>query len=146
MMHFCGGMTQLFTNITLDGLGEVATFLKGLTQKQNVVLFYGHMGAGKTTFIKTFCRELGVRDEVSSPTFSLVNEYQSSDGKPVYHFDFYRLEDVEEAYDMGYEEYVYSTNVCLIEWPQKIDGLLPDEVISFTIEGVGDTRNIKIEY
>lgn len=139
-------MIKHFKDIKIDGLEEVASFLKTLTEQQNVVLFNGHMGAGKTTFIKTFCKLLGVADEVSSPTFSLVNEYQSAEGQTLYHFDFYRLEDIEEAYDMGYEEYLYSPHICLIEWPEKIEELLPENAIVFHIEGIGNTRNIKIEH
>lgn len=139
-------MVKHFEEIKINGLAEVSSFLKSIVKQNNVVLFYGHMGAGKTTFIKTFCAVMGVTDEVSSPTFSLVNEYQLAEGQPLYHFDFYRLENIEEAYDMGYEDYLFSQHVCLIEWPEKIDELLPENAIKFTIEGTGDVRNIKIEY
>lgn len=90
-----------------------------------IYLFYGEMGAGKTTLIKAICKELGITDEVTSPTFSIVNEYEGTDG-PVYHFDFYRLKQHSEALDMGYEEYFYSGNYCFIEWPEKIADLVPD--------------------
>lgn len=90
-----------------------------------IYLFYGEMGAGKTTLIKAICKELGITDEVTSPTFSIVNEYEGTDG-PVYHFDFYRLKNHSEALDMGYEEYFYSGNYCFIEWPEKIADLVPD--------------------
>ncbi|PAW92638.1 tRNA (adenosine(37)-N6)-threonylcarbamoyltransferase complex ATPase subunit type 1 TsaE [Mucilaginibacter sp. MD40] len=90
-----------------------------------IYLFYGEMGAGKTTLIKAICKELRITDEVTSPTFSIVNEYEGTDG-PVYHFDFYRLKQHSEALDMGYEEYFYSGNYCFIEWPEKIADLVPD--------------------
>ena len=92
---------------------------------ERVVLFKGSMGAGKTTFIKSICRALKVQDSINSPTFSIVNEYRSGDGNPIYHFDFYRIESEEEAFDFGYEEYFYSGALCLVEWPEKIRNLLP---------------------
>jgi len=92
---------------------------------KNIVLFHGTMGAGKTTFIKAMAKQLGVNDMASSPTFSLVNEYSTNSGKPVYHFDLYRLNNEEEAYDMGIDEYFYSGNLCLIEWPEKTPNLIP---------------------
>ena len=94
--------------------------------KNRIFLFYGSMGAGKTTFIKALCEALGVTDTTSSPTFSIVNEYDSPQ-RPVYHFDFYRLRDEQEAFDMGYEEYLYSGHYCFIEWPEKIPNLLPPD-------------------
>lgn len=94
--------------------------------KNRIFLFYGSMGAGKTTFIKALCEALGVTDTTSSPTFSIVNEYDSPQGH-VYHFDFYRLRDEQEAFDMGYEEYLYSGHYCFIEWPEKIPNLLPPD-------------------
>ena len=95
--------------------------------KEPVILFKGEMGAGKTTFIKTICKALDITDEVSSPTFSIVNEYYSPVQDRVFHFDFYRLEDEEEAYDFGYEEYLFSGQICLVEWPEKISNLLPQK-------------------
>jgi tRNA threonylcarbamoyladenosine biosynthesis protein TsaE len=101
---------------------------------RKVFAFYGEMGAGKTTFIKAVCRELGVADVVNSPTFALVNEYLSATtGETVYHFDFYRIRDLREAYDLGVEEYFYSGAVCLIEWPEKIEALLPDDAVRLSI-------------
>jgi tRNA threonylcarbamoyladenosine biosynthesis protein TsaE len=90
-----------------------------------VIVFYGEMGAGKTTLIKAICRRLKCLGTASSPTFSLVNEYATEDGNTVYHFDFYRIRTIDEVYDMGYEEYLYSGHTCLIEWPEKISELLP---------------------
>ncbi|MFB9844107.1 tRNA (adenosine(37)-N6)-threonylcarbamoyltransferase complex ATPase subunit type 1 TsaE [Mucilaginibacter ginsenosidivorans] len=99
---------------------------------EKIFLFYGDMGAGKTTFIKSLCRCLGVTEQTSSPTFSIINEYQATALK-IYHFDFYRLKKEDEALDMGYEEYFYSGNYCFIEWPEKIAGLLPDHYIRVDI-------------
>jgi len=93
--------------------------------KSKILLFYGEMGAGKTTLIKEICSLLDIEDKISSPTFSLVNEYKSRQGESVYHFDFYRIEDEEEAMDIGFEEYIDSGKWCLIEWPQNIENLLP---------------------
>ncbi len=98
-----------------------------------VIAFRGEMGAGKTTFIKALCHYLGVNDNVSSPTFSIVNEYHTEQGKHIYHFDFYRIDDIREAIDMGYHVYFESGNFCFIEWPEKIESLLPDEVLNVEI-------------
>ena len=97
------------------------------TSKSKMLLFYGEMGVGKTTLIKEICKELGTEDVANSPTFSLVNEYHTANKKIVYHFDFYRIEDENEAYDIGIEDYFYSEAWCLIEWPQNIENLLPLE-------------------
>ena len=98
-----------------------------------VFAFYGKMGAGKTTFIKAICEELGVDDVITSPTFAIVNEYTAQDG-PVYHFDFYRIKKIEEVYDMGFEDYFYSGALCLIEWPELIEEVLPEDALKVTIE------------
>ena len=100
---------------------------KGLDYK--IWIFDGEMGAGKTTLIKSICKNLGVIDEVSSPTFSIVNEYKTVDGTTVYHFDFYRVKSIEEVYDMGVEDYFSSGNICLIEWPEKIKEILENEIV-----------------
>ena len=110
-----------------------------------VFAFYGKMGAGKTTFIKAVCEELGVDDVITSPTFAIVNEY-TAQGAPVYHFDFYRIKKLEEVYDMGYEEYFYSGSLCFIEWPELIESLLPDDAVRVSIEEQPDgTRLVKYE-
>ena len=137
-------MEKTFKNIALSELPKVAKELILLLDKSKVVLFYGHMGAGKTTFINVLCKELGIVDDTSSPTFSIVNEYITSSNETIYHFDFYRLKTEMEAYDLGYEDYLYSGNLCLIEWPEKIASLLPDDVIEFHINGMGDLREIKM--
>jgi len=120
--------------ITANGLMEN----KGL-----VIAFYGKMGAGKTTFIKALCEELGVEDVITSPTFAIVNEYSLPSQGALYHFDFYRIKKLEEVYDMGYEDYFYSGNLCLIEWPELIEELLPEYALRVTIEEQPDgTRTI----
>lgn len=101
-----------------------------------VVLFNGLMGAGKTTFIKALCKSLGVKDITSSPTFSLVNEYETPDGQRIYHFDLYRINAEVEALDMGIEEYLYSGNWCFIEWPEKIPNLFPPNVTTINIREI----------
>ncbi|MBS1534754.1 MAG: tRNA (adenosine(37)-N6)-threonylcarbamoyltransferase complex ATPase subunit type 1 TsaE [Bacteroidetes bacterium] len=107
---------------------------------QKVILFFGEMGAGKTTFIKSFVKKLGVENTTSSPTFSLVNEYQDGNGNPLYHFDVYRLKTEAEAYDMGIDEYLYSGHWCLIEWPEKIPTLIPNEHSVIKIKTLSDGR------
>ena len=108
------------------------------TSPNKVVLFNGLMGAGKTTFIKALCKHLGVKDVTTSPTFSLVNDYQTPEGKSIYHFDLYRINSEIEALDMGIEEYLYSGNCCFIEWPEKIPNLLPEK---FTTVNIRETES-----
>lgn len=103
------------------------------TQGVTVYAFYGRMGAGKTTFISAVCSVLGVGDDVASPTFTIVNEYRASDGTPVFHFDFYRIEKLSEVLDIGYEEYLDSGGLCLMEWPEKIEELLPEDALRVSI-------------
>ena len=100
---------------------------------RNVFAFYGEMGAGKTTFIKAICSVLGVTETITSPTFSIVNEYEKSEGEPIFHFDFYRIKNIEEAYDFGYEDYFYSGHLCFIEWPELVEPLLPENVVKVQI-------------
>lgn len=114
-------------------LVKAVQFLQAHLHNQKILLFYGEMGAGKTTFIKAFCAALNVEDTVSSPTFSIVNEYRYPDGN-IYHFDFYRLKNQTEALDLGVEEYLYSGAYCLIEWPEKIPDLLPETYLKINIE------------
>ncbi len=129
----------------VDDLPRVAKRLLELGKDYPVWLFEGEMGAGKTTLIRAICEELGVEDNVSSPTFSLVNEYLSASGETLYHFDFYRLEDEEEALEIGIEEYFYSGNRCFVEWPSMIPSLLPDDALNIEIEVVdGGERTITL--
>ena len=112
-----------------------------------VFALYGKMGAGKTTFIKALCQELGVEDVVTSPTFAVINEYRSDiAGELIYHFDFYRIKKLEEVYDMGYEDYFYSGALCFIEWPELVEELLPGNTIKVTIEELEDgSRKLTME-
>ena len=106
----------------------------------HVFAFYGKMGAGKTTFVKAICEELGVKDVITSPTFAIINEYTSSTqgGSPIFHFDFYRIKKLEEVYDMGYEDYFYCGALCFIEWPELIEELLPDDAVRVSITEQSD--------
>ena len=119
---------------SLKLLGKTAKNLITQFPDQRVFAFYGKMGAGKTTFIQAVCRELGTPDNVTSPTFALINEYKTESGDSIFHFDFYRIKDLEEAYDLGYEDYFYSGNYCLIEWPEKIETLLPLNYVEVKIK------------
>lgn len=122
----------------LDGIRQAAReFIQHIGQS-HVFAFYGKMGAGKTTFIKAVCKELGVEDVITSPTFAIVNEYSTSTGEVLYHFDFYRIKKLEEVYDMGYEDYFYSGCLCFIEWPELVEELLPDDAVAVTIEELAD--------
>lgn len=129
------------TNFTyqIDDLPSVAKKLIASIGSRNIFLFHGEMGAGKTTLIKALCKELGVVDNVTSPTFSIVNEYKIPTGK-IFHFDFYRLKNQTEALDMGYEEYFYSGEYCFIEWPGMIPDLIPDEHIDISIKVLSGTE------
>jgi tRNA threonylcarbamoyladenosine biosynthesis protein TsaE len=119
---------------SLDSIHEAAReFIKNMG-KGHVFAFYGKMGAGKTTFIKAICEELGVEDVITSPTFAIVNDYTSTkDDSHIFHFDFYRIKKLEEVYDMGYEDYFYSGNLCFIEWPELIEEILPGDAVKVTI-------------
>jgi tRNA threonylcarbamoyladenosine biosynthesis protein TsaE len=126
---------------SLDEIENIAREL--IAQKPNkVILFHGEMGAGKTTFIKQLAKELGVTEATSSPTFSLVNEYQTTDNQAVYHFDFYRLKTEMEALDMGVEEYLYSGNWCFIEWAEQIPNLIPETHSVITIQELADGKRL----
>ena len=127
---------------SLDNIQEAAkTFLQNMGNA-HVFAFYGKMGVGKTTFIKALCEQLGVEDVITSPTFALVNEYTSGKGEPIYHFDFYRIKKIEEVYDMGYEDYFYSGNLCFLEWPELIEDLLPEDAVKVTITEKEDGSRI----
>jgi tRNA threonylcarbamoyladenosine biosynthesis protein TsaE len=127
-------MRLLCTARKEDELERAAEVLRDEFKNNRMFIFSGAMGSGKTTFIKYICKVLGVKSGISSPTFSLVNEYECTNGSVVYHFDFYRIKDIQEAYDIGYEEYFYSGNYCFIEWPEKIPGLIPLDAVEIKIE------------
>ena len=128
----------------LDKLSETANHLVQLSGSCRIWLIHGEMGAGKTTLIKSICEQLGVEDNVTSPTFSIINEYQSTK-EPVYHFDFYRVSSIEEALKAGVEDYFYSGHYCFIEWPEIILPILPRHYLIVSIEeGVGENRKYKL--
>ena len=118
----------------IEQLPEVARNLLDAFSEERFFAFFGKMGVGKTTLIKELCAVLGVKDIVCSPTFAIVNEYSDRDDEPVYHFDFYRLKSVAEAYDIGYEEYFYSGCYCFTEWTEKVEELLPEHYVRVEIE------------
>ena len=118
---------------SLDTIRDAAKQFVAAMGDSRVFAFYGKMGAGKTTFIKALCTELGVEDIITSPTFAIVNEYTDGQGDPIYHFDFYRIKKLEEVYDMGYEDYFYNGGMCLIEWPELIEQLLPEDAVKVSI-------------
>ena len=122
-----------------DELPMVAEQVIDARDGRSVVALFGPMGAGKTTLVSAIMEHLGSADTVTSPTFALVNQYYTADEQPVYHFDFYRINSLAEAFDMGYEEYFYSGDLCLVEWPEKIEGLLPDDVMVVRIEPLDET-------
>ena len=122
--------------IKINSLSEISSAAKQFVAAMGdntIFAFYGHMGAGKTTFIKAICEELGVEDVITSPTFAIVNEYTDGKGEPVYHFDFYRIKKQEEVYDIGFEDYVESGSVCLMEWPELIEDILPADTVKVRI-------------
>ncbi len=128
---------------SLDELNVAAKELISAFNDDRVFAFYGKMGAGKTTFIQSICRALGSDDNVTSPTFALINEYNTAELDSIFHFDFYRIKDIEEAFDLGYEDYIYSGSYCLIEWPEMIEPLLPEKMVEVKIEvQEDDTRLI----
>ena len=130
---------------TLSDLNVIADKFLHLTRGKKIFAFFGPMGVGKTTFIKALCNELGVVEIVTSPTFALVNEYQTSSGEAIYHFDFYRIEKIEEVYDFGYEDYFFSGNYCFIEWPDKVAEILPENIVFVQmIENEDGSRTINI--
>ncbi|MCQ2184547.1 MAG: tRNA (adenosine(37)-N6)-threonylcarbamoyltransferase complex ATPase subunit type 1 TsaE [Bacteroidales bacterium] len=122
----------------VDDLQRAAREFLSLIGDTERVAFFAPMGAGKTTFITALCKELGVSDPVCSPTFTIINEYLTAAGKPIYHFDFYRLTKISEAYDIGVEDYFYSGNLCLMEWPENIEDILPDDTLRVTIKILED--------
>ena len=137
-------MEKIFS---LNQINKIASELTEIIKKENitVIAFYGKMGAGKTTLIKQLCQQLGVIDVVQSPTFAIINVYQTRDGEEIYHFDFYRLQKIEDAINIGSEDYFYSGNLCLIEWPEIVEPLLPDNTLTVQLEIIDEnTRKISI--
>lgn len=127
----------------LDGIKAAAQQFAEAMGVRRVFAFYGGMGAGKTTFIKAVCEEMGISDVITSPTFAIVNEYSDDErGLMVYHFDFYRIKKLEEVYDMGYEEYFYSGGYCFIEWPELIEEILPADAVKVSIEELADGSRV----
>ena len=136
-------MIEFKINKLSDIEGVALRFLKKFTNP-TIFAFYGEMGSGKTTFIKELCKQLGTIDNITSPTFSIVNHYKTKFKGDIYHFDFYRIESKEEAFDLGYEEYFYDKNYCFIEWPELIEELLPENCIKvYIIEENDETRTLK---
>ena len=131
---------------SVEELSQVSEYLLSLREESDIVAFYGPMGAGKTTLIKNLCHRMGVTDEVNSPTFAIVNEYVTMEGESVYHFDFYRIKKLEEVYDIGYENYFYSGNLCLLEWPEMIEPLMPEKFIrvDIALANTDDSRRIVV--
>ncbi len=137
----------------LSDLPSVAASILRLAGPSRLFAFYGCMGAGKTTLIAHFAKALGCTDHIHSPTFGLVNEYLSGHGDPLYHFDFYRIENIEEAYDIGYETYFFSGDYCFLEWPERVEALLPDDTVKVRLNEIEDgevknrkNRKIIVEY
>ena len=127
-----------------DELPEVARVIIDSLEGRSVVAFFGRMGAGKTTLIREIVALLGSDDNVTSPTFAIVNQYSTPDSGSVFHFDFYRLDRPEEVFDIGYEEYFYSGDLCLVEWPEKIEGLLPEDTMTVTIATDPDDDKVRV--
>ncbi len=133
--------------IIINNLGNIREAARAFIDAigdHKVFAFYGSMGAGKTTFVKAICEELGVEDVITSPTFAIINEYSSREGV-IYHFDFYRIKKLEEVYDMGYEDYFYSGALCFIEWPELIEEVLPEDAVKVSIrENADGSRTVQL--
>jgi tRNA threonylcarbamoyladenosine biosynthesis protein TsaE len=132
-------------NFTLQQIYEVATTVAQQTKKQAVLALHGEMGAGKTTFTQALCTALGVEDAVSSPTYSIINQYKTNQGQTIYHMDLYRLKDEEEAVNAGVEDCLYSGNICIVEWPEILPQLLPQNTLHITIAYV-DSNTRKLSF
>ena len=136
---------HILTIESIDTIHDTARQFIGLIGERTIFAFNGKMGAGKTTFIKAICEVMGVKETVNSPTFSIVNEYEAADGRIIYHFDCYRITNTQEALDLGAEDYLYSGNLCFIEWSENMAPLLPDTLVNVDIEEQEDgKREIKI--
>jgi len=137
-------MSKTLFSENLEQLNSIAKQILNYTSTHKKFAFYGEMGVGKTTLIKALSLQLGVTDIVSSPTFSIVNEYHADENTKIYHFDFYRIEDEKEAYDMGYEEYFFSNAYCFIEWPEKIPNLIEEDMVQIKMSVEGNKRRIEV--
>jgi tRNA threonylcarbamoyladenosine biosynthesis protein TsaE len=138
-------MERIFTIHSENDVEKIAKEFLPLLSEHKVVAFYGNMGVGKTTFIKSLCHVLGVKGLVTSPSFALVNEYDVVNGDTVFHFDFYRLKNASEVFDLGYEDYFFSDHICLIEWPEKVADVLPDDRMdAFMTENPDGSRTLKV--
>ncbi|MBF0953612.1 MAG: tRNA (adenosine(37)-N6)-threonylcarbamoyltransferase complex ATPase subunit type 1 TsaE [Alloprevotella tannerae] len=138
-------MTTIQIQSEADLTQAARSFIAAMKDR-TIFAFYGKMGVGKTTFIKALCQTLGVEDVITSPTFSLVNEYTDSEGNSIFHFDFYRIKKLEEVYDMGYEDYLYSGDVCLLEWPELIEQLLPEDTVRVNLtENADGSRTLTMD-
>jgi tRNA threonylcarbamoyladenosine biosynthesis protein TsaE len=139
-------MSAVFESRHLDELPQIAGEILNLYPEERIFIFRGDLGAGKTTLIKEICKQLQVSDPTNSPSFAIVNEYNTSNGKKLYHFDFYRIKKLEEVYDIGYEEYFFSGNYCFIEWPELIEEILPGKYVEIKIGWniINDSRNISL--
>lgn len=132
-------------NIEMDDITAIRPAARKFisrTGDRRVFAFYGGMGAGKTTFIKAVCEELGVKETVASPTFAIINEYRGGNGEPIYHFDFYRIRTLEEVFDFGYEDYLYSGYLCFIEWPELVENILPEDTVRLMIRETDHGRRV----
>ena len=131
-------------NFTLEQIRQTAERLLSASANYKVFAFHGEMGAGKTTFIHALCEAIGVKDVITSPTFSIINQYQTNNGQTIYHMVLYRIKDENEAINAGVEDCLYSGETCLVEWPEKAAGIFPDETLHITITSVDDnTRKLK---
>ncbi len=139
-------MAEIYACQSLEGLNPIAKALIEFHKDKRIFAFHGEMGAGKTTFIKTICELLKVTDTVSSPTYAIVNEYFTEDSDSIYHFDLYRLKSWTEMLEIGYEDYFYSGNYCLLEWPEKIVNLLPEETVHVSIVVAPDNQGRTITF
>ena len=138
-------MKKIGYNATFDSLQQLNAVARGMLDAfpdERFFAFFGSMGVGKTTLIKEMCAVLGSQDNVCSPTFAIINEYSTGDDRPIYHFDFYRLKNLDEAYDIGYEEYFYSGDYCFTEWTEKIEALLPDCYVRVDITETNGVRTL----
>lgn len=141
-------LTKSGYNVTFDSLPQLNTVARELLETfsdDRFFAFFGSMGVGKTTLIKEMCASLGSSDNVCSPTFAIVNQYSTGEGEPIYHFDFYRLKNLDEAYDIGYEEYFYSGDYCFTEWTEKIEPLLPDRYVRVEITETNGVRTLNAQ-